>query len=440
MDSSRERLKGSYMRYTIILGAGASSPFIGTKGRTISTSTIVDALTDASRWKQIISQFTGYYTNGDPDIIFNIDELEVVELITDIRDKVNMHFSNATFDQIIHILEPICLRLSNDIFGGVYENLNEEFVDLRAYNYPNTTKDGWPYVPYLCREVICGYINDIYKKRLNKKWIFIPIISRWLLHLANRNEMQIYSFNYDSLIADSIAKTGISEYFVGGIFDEDGFWSSSNTFCQLHGSVKSYILNGKYCAAKNGEAAQQIRMEKACSRVVDDSFKFSEKGSLGKHYNTWLVTAMEKIETFANFPFSVFFQKMSTDIGKADRIVIIGSSLGDIHVNAFIMNAIRVQKKKVVLVTRANVDEFADHFQMFAINEDNSLINLIVRMGIPIRSKGFTIEQAVLEFKTRIRDEYRRRKFFYLNSDVAIVPDGSEFVFRDKYLLDRIFP
>jgi hypothetical protein len=61
-------------------------------------------------------------------------------------------------------------------------------------------------------------------------------------------------------------------------------------------------------------------------------------------------------------------------------------------------------------------------------------------MGIPIRSKGFTIEQAVLEFKTRIRDEYRRRKFFYLNSDVAIVPDGSEFVFRDKYLLDRIFP
>ncbi|AFG37095.1 hypothetical protein Spiaf_1007 [Spirochaeta africana DSM 8902] len=426
------------MRYTLILGAGASTPFIGNCNHVITTETIIIALTDFNRWNNLINQFTLAYTGGDTSYVFNIDGREITDLIVNIKNNIENHFGYVTFDQIMHILEPICIRFSNDIFGGEYENINEEFVDLSKFSYTNTTSDGWMYVPYICREVICSFINEVYSRRLNKKIYYIRMIRNWIIHNNKNDELQFYSFNYDNLLSDSIKKTNIDNCFVNKNFDVDKFWNTENTLCQLHGSVNGYLIGDEYIHENNAKVAQNIRIEKSNSRTVGEQIKIYEKGSVGKHYNTWLVTTLEKIETFAIFPFSVFFQKLSLDIFKSDCIIIIGSSLGDVHINSFIINSIKTQKKKVVIVTKIDLNSFLDNFTDISINNENLLVGLIVKMGITIKSRGNSIDQAVREFNKRVFREYNKNKYFYLGSNVAVVPDGSKLFYRNKYLLKNI--
>lgn len=84
------------------------------------------------------------------------------------------------------------------------------------------------------------------------------------------------------------------------------------------------------------------------------------------------------------------------------------------------------------------MNSFLDNFTDISINNENLLVGLIVKMGITIKSRGNSIDQAVREFNKRVFREYNKNKYFYLGSNVAVVPDGSKLFYRNKYLLKNI--
>jgi hypothetical protein len=424
----------------VILGAGASTPFYGNHSSRITTTSLVEAVLKSENWNRQISKFVQFYQSNNLGALINFDVDEILDLVGSLKKKINTEFGYVTFDQIIHLLEPITISLSNRGFGGSSENLNELFFDVSTFSYSSTSIDAWRYVPYLIREVIAFEINRCFNSKNNKKHVYLKRLRKWHQENLSRMSLQIYSFNYDMLLAESVRGLGIESGFRNNSFDGEAYWHSKSSYSQLHGRIDAYADDENYILARNPRIAQRNRLANASSSDVRSIFRISANGSLGKHYNTWLVSGMEKIETFSTRPFSTFFQKLALDITRTDVIVIIGSSLGDIHINSFIVNAVEISKKKIVLVTKLRIDDFLSNFQMLSFNNQDFLVNLMVRMGFTVSSVGNTVVQGVQNFKNRVWTEYNKGGFFYLNNRVAIVPDGSKFFYENAVLMRRIFP
>ena len=93
-----------------------------------------------------------------------------------------------------------------------------------------------------------------------------------------------------------------------------------------------------------------------------DKMKLKDWGMKGFHYNTYLVSGLEKIDAFYDDPFSTYMLRYSRDIIESEYIVFIGMSLIDYHVNLF-FNRRAMPKKKVIFVTKSDSDNFLEIIQ-----------------------------------------------------------------------------
>jgi hypothetical protein len=78
-------------------------------------------------------------------------------------------------------------------------------------------------------------------------------------------------------------------------------------------------------------------------------------GNMG--YNTYLITGLDKIDAFEKFPFNAYLHKFGKDVIESDLIIILGVSLGDGHLNAFLTNSLFIDNKRIIIVDYETLDE-----------------------------------------------------------------------------------
>lgn len=435
--ASGNRLK----KTVIILGAGASTPFIGTHGNRITTTTLRDALFDHATWKCVVDEFTCNYVAGTPGALINIDVAEICDLFRRVSDSIEGHFGDVNFDQILHVIEPVCLKYSGFLMDDI-ENLSEELLVLfNTFDFAPTytTVDGWRYVPYLAREVICLKIQKVWSAKRNQRDYFVGLLSDWLSFLKRRSLVNTYSFNYDELFSRVAANfPEIHNGYEQGAFNGTKLWKANEVYCQIHGSVRLYSKSQDYFISNSGLQAARIRLKNCSTHVADDTFKYSERGSVGTHYNTWLITSLEKMEGFAQGPFSTIFYRLGEDIKNSDVVLAVGTSLGDVHVNAYIYNILTTLGKTLIIVTHSGVEEFLANLHPLMLNPHNDLLQLIVRANAPLLSFGRTPDEGLENFKKRVLLESRGRGFARLGKRFYIFPSGSYQFFRDPNIFKKI--
>ncbi len=425
----------------MLLGAGASTPFIGRFGNRITTSSIVDALIDRAIWQYVVDRFVDEYLSETPNAIIAVQVDEVCALFERIIDSIRNHFREVSFDQVLHVAEPVCLRYSSWPMDD-FENYSEELLALfNTYTFASnrTSPDAWRYVPYLAREVICCKIGRVWNLRRNQKHFFIRELAHWLSFVQRRFSMNMFSFNYDELFGEVIRNQNrILTAYERGAFDKNLFWNAPEVYCQLHGATKLYSSPDGHFMAPTAVAAATIRLRNSSTHIAANTFKYADQGSIGTHYNTWLISSLEKMEAFAQVPFSTYFYRLGRDIAEAEVTLAIGTSLGDIHINAYISNIVSTLGKTIVFVTKTSLDAFLGTLASVMFSPQNDLLTMIVRTNASLSSRGFSIAQGIQFLKQRLRTEYRSRGFVRLGAGLYLCPDGSYRFFKDPSVLVEV--
>jgi hypothetical protein len=72
----------------------------------------------------------------------------------------------------------------------------------------------------------------------------------------------------------------------------------------------------------------------------------------GIGYNIFLVSGLDKFDSFNGVPYSTYFFRFAQDLENADLIITMGFSFKDEHFNVLLGNALTTYPKKVIIVDK----------------------------------------------------------------------------------------
>jgi len=357
-------------KITLLLGAGASTPFLCRDDVQLTTDYLTRALLGTNNWDAIVQEHNQHKKN--PNVLDKLHAQDCYSVIQRIAQCLgqNSRFKIVNFEYIIHLLDKISDYLSAN---GLYEysNIDEILINffgesdstLQEYAFRKSDKGGWRYAPFLAREVICRAILDLWdskraQKGINSTASFISNL------LACFRSVNIYSLNYDPLVYEAIKNnraitTGFDQ---NKGFIPELFYGSQSVAAFVHGHVGFIPLGKKMRLSDDYTGAQAERMRGVFDNSVN-STRYFDIGAKGVHYNTYLVTGLDKIDSFTENPFASYLHRFGKDIIESDYIALIGLSLGDHHLNAFMTNATYISNKKLFFVTKTDVDTIKNYFQ-----------------------------------------------------------------------------
>lgn len=202
----------------------------------------------------------------------------------------------------------------------------------------------------------------------------------FLTTMSEKYTTRIYSTNYDDLPLQAVGNniqyhTGFIP-FIDGLskFDSKYFWGNWNVdaLFHLHGSVRiSYLkesLNAYSELAEEGELF-----------LFDDRTKALELSGAWVRGNrrmdggglelSPIITGLDKLSRIQQSPFCYYYASLGRDLIEADAIFIIGSGLGDLHINTWLHES-RKQEPKPSLIF---VDNFENGYKGEPISSRKSI-------------------------------------------------------------------
>ncbi len=424
-------------KITLLLGAGASIPFLCRDDVHLTTDYLTRALLDKHNWDAIIQGHNQY--KKDPNVLDKLDAQDCSFVILRIKQYLeqNSRFQGVNFEYIIHLLDKIANYLSAN---GLYEcsNIDEIMInffgrsdtELLGYAFRNTDKGGWRYAPFLAREIICKAIIELWdRKRLqsgtnDNKTFFSNLLAKF-------PSVNIYSLNYDPLIYEAIKNldaitTGFCQ---GGEFSPEAFYSARSVVAFVHGHVGFIPLGNKMRLSDDYARAQKKRMQGVFDNSVS-STRYFDIGAKGLHYNTYLVTGLDKIDSFTENPFASYLHRFGKDIIESDFIIMVGLSLGDHHLNAFMTNATLISDKKLLFVTKTDVATVKNYFHVLSPNG-----NIIFRLWTLFRdSITVTPRQGGNPFQDHLEslyDSLASKGYGKLTNHIMLYIKGTEEFYKE---------
>ena len=165
---------------------------------------------------------------------------------------------------------------------------------------------------------------------------------------------RIYTTNYDDLLLQAAPDlyTGFEPALSPEPkrFDAERFWRASDDDCvfHLHGSVH---LGFPVPSSRDTDLGTLCWFDDRAEASKHSSYGGSgERRMDGSEVNrTALITGLDKLSRLQNPPFSHYYASMARDALTADIIYVIGSGLGDLHINTWLRDA-RRRKPKPSLV------------------------------------------------------------------------------------------
>jgi len=422
-------------KVTILIGAGASTPFICDDGNYLTTTYLTEALFEKSIWQNILDRFNNYKES-------RIDINDIFFILTKIREllKTTQLFKNINFESIIHLLDRVSDYLSS-LTLAEHGNIDEYLIDfwgnpdlqLIQYAFRKSDHDGWIYVPFLAREVIVASILRLWENNKVKDKAIKSNKNFFKKLIENFESVNIYSLNYDPLLYESLKD--INDFSCGfnrnGIFSSNDFYNVNNIIAFVHGHVGFEPLNSEMRFNNNYSNAQKNRIE-GIFDITTNNTQYWNIGMKGLHYNTYFITGLDKIDAFSLNPFASYIHRFGKDIIESKYIVLIGLSLKDYHLNAFLTNAIYISNKKIIFVTKSDAERIKDALSGIG---DNLILKLWTLFKDTVSVNMHSREDP---FKTHLENLYQslsQNGFGKLTNHIILYIKGVEDFYKEKNLI-----
>lgn len=316
---------------TILLGAGASIPFFSPQ---LTTDYLTESVKNQDNWEKVINKYNRIPCDaGCRRSIPSIDE------IMSLLDRITTKHPTYNFEKIAEVLDKYCSII---IDVDEQKTMLSSIISLIGISDSIIQQDNrWKDVPFLFREIIADTIIDL---QINKKCIDYDEQQRkqveWLQYICEREEtVTIASLNYD----DSILQSAVGLNFTNGFtFNEDkGFMLNVSTLLQSkrvllfpHGHLRFLPLND--CTTiewyHNSQTSNDFRWNHLFDTITDGTSTHIP-AVFAYNFNTFITTGQTKDDSLNNEPFAAYYQRMAKDIMDSNRIIIIGYSFSDEHLN-----------------------------------------------------------------------------------------------------------
>ncbi len=351
-------------RITLLLGAGASAPFIAKGNEFLTTGYLTESLCNPEMWESILTDFKRYKIESKNMAVWALEKEDVFFVIDRIIKRLEVK-NDVNFESVLYFLDHIAPNLHSkyDWPSSMLADFWSENDSVQSLAFQKgSDRQGWKYVPFLAREVLIRALLNLWDLgRVETKAFVAQNIEFYKKINEDFKRLSIYSLNYDPLITE-VAKGvgGITMAFSGNNvgFQNDVLLKDANkVLCFLHGHAgfvpiggQQVFFNDKY------QKAQEIRL-RGVFRNDTQATRFFDFGMRGLHYNTYIVSGLDKIDAFYSNPFSCYMHRFSRDMLEADYIVVIGTSLNDEHLNLFFKNSLAYSNKKIIFVGKRTIPQ-----------------------------------------------------------------------------------
>ena len=326
-------------RALILTGAGASIPFGAPSTACLTKSLQSKILVDSWMrrcgsdrvWSDIFDELANYLHGG--------------------ADAVNFEMVYHCAHELLSTFEPTPGAVNE------FRPILVPFITRQT----NFTKEA-------LRQLVIRMVQFIYEdlsaasERLR---VSLDPLSGFLARIREHYVTRVYTTNYDdfALQAAPDLYTGFDPASIPGAkrFDHRTFWQATDRdcVCHVHGSVHLSFgdplpgepdLGELYWYDHRSEAA------KAVPRRVSDDLRPDG----GSTVVTPLVTGLDKLSHLQRQPFTHYYGSLARDAMNADIVFVIGSGLGDLHLNTWLKAARRRKRKPpLILVDQLSLSELA---------------------------------------------------------------------------------
>jgi hypothetical protein len=183
----------------------------------------------------------------------------------------------------------------------------------------------------------------------------------------------------------------------------------------VHGHVGFIPQDDRPCFEDDYSKAQGSRIK----GIFTGNASTATTGMKGISRNTFMITGYDKMESFSSNPYAAFMLRFSKSILENECLVVIGSSLSDVHWNSIMKNMLEVGNKKLIVVVW--YDRKTKAFDLgIEISQLTEIGRLLTNFQASIST--FSLSSHVSTVNTDINS----RGYAKLADNVALYVDGAE--------------
>jgi hypothetical protein len=415
-------------KITLLIGAGASSPFISKDGVALTTDYLTSSLMNPSLWDNILLDFKKYFVESKKTNIWNIDRDDVLFVLQRINSYISVK-NRPNFENLLYFLDIVSLNLNchfNWPEGILPDFWRDNYRNSKDLAYRKSDEQGWGYVPFLAREVLIKAILDIWddedpsiRKSIEANTLFYKRLN------TEFEFLNLYSLNYDPLLYASIEniadiQSAILNPTTG--FQKEDFIKAKKIIAFLHGHVGFKPFGSRMFFETNYREAQVKRM-KNMFRNDTSATKYFSISSVGMHYNTYFISGLKKFDAFYSNPFSCYMHRFSKDMLESDYIIIIGCNLDDDHLLTFLLNTLAYSSKKILFVTKEIAEKDREFFnQLFT----DKLMKIWDKSGDSLRVPNTGAPDLLRRVWEQMNRNFINNGFAQITNNVFIYIKGTE--------------
>jgi len=303
-------------RAVVLFGAGASVEY-----NVASTAALTGVIEDS-----VMSDVWMQHTGGD----------KAFALVKETLQGYLQSPSDVQFEQIYH-----CVHELIYLFGPTQGAVNEfrplltPFVDVRGA----VTESSLRALAGKMVEVIYSNISS----SCEKPPISLEPLRNFICGLRDRFTTRIYTTNYDDypLQAAPDLYTGfeLKQSAEPKRFELNEFWGKQDvdSIFHLHGSVHLGFAR----PASGSDIGELFWLDDRAEALRCASFGGGDVRRMdgSSFLRTSIVTGLDKLSRLQQRPMSHYYSAMALDMMRADVIFVIGSGLGDLHLNVWLQEA-----------------------------------------------------------------------------------------------------
>ncbi|MBO7286670.1 MAG: SIR2 family protein [Bacteroidales bacterium] len=179
------------------------------------------------------------------------------------------------------------------------------------------------------------------------------LLHRYIEGNLQLNKLKIYTLNYDRLIPNVVGRVYDGTYKHTNnnyrLFDYNlkSFLSNKFTYFNLHGSIylKQDLVKGYYYSV----------VQSSCHRCLINALHQEGGSPNEKKFFTPIITGYSKSQRIMSEPFNFGFAAFSGDCDTCDKLIIVGYSFSDPHINSVLRNYV-IEKNKNIEIVDLNDD------------------------------------------------------------------------------------
>ncbi len=271
------------------------------------------------------------------------------------RSSINDQDSEQHKAHILNIFDSEIKR--NESYAKTVENAEREYQRIIAESICSNTKKG---------KIEC--FNPLYKG-------FVNIISSFVDQGYN---IDIFTLNHDLFLESLLSTTELNDKVCNGFGGEIGeiegiryktfdlqYYDKQIRIYKLHGSLDVYRLNSN--------------MPKYIQMI--DGYDYENGGAMNNHEITsilplFLTGKCSKNTKCAEEPYKSMLKEFENNVGKAEKLIVIGYSGKDKHINDILFNQGIKRNGILVVDPNANKHPFVEKKQAIAFSKSVELLSV----------------------------------------------------------------